>query len=155
MQIRDDAWVRFIKRAFKFERRLHAAAELAVSNSDGVCAHSLLAAPKGLPFPMPTQISRRKVDFETRALRVLLAAAGSVIVAAALRGNAASVLLALGACLACVSRIERNYRRGAYGAVTAGSIDGAGPPPGTHTQAPRFMSGTPTPSRGGSDDHSG
>lgn len=105
---------------------------------------------------MPTQIRRRKVDFETRALRVLLAAAGCVIVAAALRGNAASILLALATCLACTSRIERNYRRGAYGAVTAESIDGAGPPPpGTHAQAPRFISGTPTPSRGGSHDHFG
>lgn len=80
---------------------------------------------------MPTQISRRKVDFEAQALRGLLAAAGCLFVAAALEGNAGSVLLSLAGCLACVSRIERNYRRGAYGVVTAESIDGvdpAGPP---------------------------
>jgi hypothetical protein len=156
MQIRDDAWARFIKPACKFERRLHAAAELAVSNSNEVCAHSLLITPRGLPLVMPTQISRRKTDLETHALRALLAAAGCVIVAAALRGNAGSVLLALATCLACLSRIERNYRRGAYGAVIAGTVAGAGlPSSGTHTRAPRFKSGTPNPSPGGSHDHIG
>ena len=105
---------------------------------------------------MPTQINSRKTDFEARALRALLATAGCVIVAAALYGNAVSMLLAIATCLACVSRIERNYRRGAYGAVTAGSVYGScPPPPGTHTRAPRFNSGTPNPSPGGSHDHIG
>lgn len=75
---------------------------------------------------MPTQIPRRKVALETRLLRGVMAAAGCVIVAAAIRGNAGSVLLALATCLACVSRIERNYRRGAYGRVTAGTVEGTG-----------------------------
>ena len=44
-----------------------------------------------------------------------------------LEGNAGSILLALATCLACGSRIEHNYRRGAYGAVTVESIDGSGP----------------------------
>jgi hypothetical protein len=64
---------------------------------------------------MPTALCRRKVDFETRALRVILAGAGCLIIAGALLGNAVSVLLSLAVCLASLSRIERNYRRGAYG----------------------------------------
>jgi hypothetical protein len=72
---------------------------------------------------MPTPLYRRKVDFETRALRGMLAAAGCLIVASALFGNAGSALLSLAACLACLSRIERNYRHGAYGRVKAETIE--------------------------------
>jgi hypothetical protein len=85
---------------------------------------------------MPTQINRRKAGFETRALRALMAVAGCVILVAALEGNAGSILLALATCLACGSRIEHNYRRGAYGAVTVESIDGSvRPAPGRQTPA--------------------
>jgi len=72
---------------------------------------------------VPTDIRRRKHDFETRALRLVLAAAGGLIVAGALAGNAGTVLLSLGACLACASRMERNYRRGAYGRVELETIE--------------------------------
>jgi len=53
--------------------------------------------------------------FEIRALRGILAGAGCLIVASALLGNAGSVLLSIAVCLACASRMERNYRLGAYG----------------------------------------
>jgi hypothetical protein len=66
---------------------------------------------------MPSQIPQRKTDSEVRVLRCILAGAGCVIVASALCHNAGSVLLALGVCLACASRMERSYRRGAYGRV--------------------------------------
>ncbi|GGF28319.1 hypothetical protein GCM10011611_37960 [Aliidongia dinghuensis] len=66
---------------------------------------------------MPTVVRRRKADFETTALRAVLAAAGCLMVASAVSGNGASALLALLACLGCLSRIERNYRRGAYGRI--------------------------------------
>jgi len=36
------------------------------------------------------------------------------------------MLLALATCLACVSRIERNYQRGAYGRVMIETIEGTG-----------------------------
>lgn len=55
------------------------------------------------------------MGFETRALRVILAGAGCLIVASALLGNAGSVLLSIAVCLACATRMERNYRLGAYG----------------------------------------
>jgi hypothetical protein len=64
---------------------------------------------------MPTTLRRRKVDLETKTLRATLAGAACLIIAGALLGNAASVLLALAACLACGSRLERNYQRGLYG----------------------------------------
>ena len=64
---------------------------------------------------MPTAVRTRKVDFEARVLRGILAGAGCLIIASALCGSAGSTLLSLAACLACVSRIERNHRRGAYG----------------------------------------
>ncbi|HLZ66110.1 MAG TPA: hypothetical protein VKQ29_07755 [Aliidongia sp.] len=75
------------------------------------------------PGPMSATIYRRKASFETRALRGILAAAGCLIVVSALLGNAGSVLLSIAACLACVSRIERNYRHGAYGRVRAETIE--------------------------------
>ncbi|MDB5359078.1 MAG: hypothetical protein JWO51_375 [Rhodospirillales bacterium] len=55
------------------------------------------------------------MDLETRALRGILAGAGCLIVASALAGNAGSILLSIAVCLACASRMERNYRLGAYG----------------------------------------
>jgi hypothetical protein len=63
------------------------------------------------------------MDFETRALRGILAGAGCLIVASALCGNAGSMLLALAACLACASRMERNYHLGAYGIVKPELLD--------------------------------
>jgi len=75
---------------------------------------------------MPTGIARRKVGVEARVLRAVMAVAGCVIIAAALRDNAGSMLLALATCLACVSRIERNYQRGAYGRVMIETIEGTG-----------------------------
>lgn len=59
--------------------------------------------------------NNKKADFETRALQGFLAGAGCLIVAGALMGNAATVLLAIAACLTCATRMERNYQRGAYG----------------------------------------
>jgi hypothetical protein len=66
---------------------------------------------------MPTALRPRKVAAETRALRCVLAAAGCVIVASAVLDNPVSMLLSLAVCLACGSRMEHNYRRGAYGCV--------------------------------------
>lgn len=55
------------------------------------------------------------MDFETRALRVILAGAGCLIIASAILGSAGSMLLSIAVCLACATRMERNYSRGAYG----------------------------------------
>jgi len=63
------------------------------------------------------------MEFETRALRFILAGAGCLIIASALAGNAGSMLLSIAACLACATRMERNYGRGAYGPVKAEALD--------------------------------
>ncbi len=63
------------------------------------------------------------MDFETRALRGILAGAGCLIIASALAGNAGSMLLSIAVCLACATRMERNYSRGAYGIVKAEVLD--------------------------------
>lgn len=63
------------------------------------------------------------MDFEIRALRGILAGAGGLIVASALLGNAGSMLLSIAVCLACASRMERNYRLGAYGIVAPELLD--------------------------------
>jgi hypothetical protein len=77
------------------------------------------------PFSPPVSISCAKGRnlFEARALRWMLAAAGSLIVGGALTGNAGSVLLSLFACLACVTRIEQKYRNGDYGQVMDETIE--------------------------------
>jgi hypothetical protein len=61
--------------------------------------------------------------FETRLLRGILAGAGCLIIASALAGNAGSVLLSIAVCLACATRMERNYNLGAYGAVKVEALD--------------------------------
>jgi hypothetical protein len=63
------------------------------------------------------KIIRALEAYDTRAIRVLMASAGAMLVAAALTTNVVSFLLALATAMACWTMLEENYRRGAYGEI--------------------------------------
>jgi hypothetical protein len=63
------------------------------------------------------KITRSLEAYDTRAIRVLMASAGAMLVAAALTTNVVSLLLALVTMMACWTMLEENYRRGAYGEI--------------------------------------
>jgi hypothetical protein len=50
----------------------------------------------------------------TAAIRLVMAGAGAMLIAATLTTNVVSFLLGLVAMMACATLLEENYRRGAY-----------------------------------------
>jgi hypothetical protein len=58
--------------------------------------------------------ARNGVIAERRMLQLLLVTGAGLFVVAALKVNGGTALLSLFACLACATRIERNYGRGDY-----------------------------------------
>jgi hypothetical protein len=72
----------------------------------------------------PTSGSRRRgVKSERRFLQLMLIIGGGLFIASALTANTGSALLSLFACMACGTRIERNYLRGHYGCPPPETIE--------------------------------
>lgn len=69
------------------------------------------------------KIIRSLEAWDTRAIRLVMASAGAMLVAGAITTNVVSFLLALATTMACWTMLEENYRRGAYGQVTEEAQD--------------------------------
>jgi hypothetical protein len=84
---------------------------------------AILAAKQAAPGIGTRPIVSHGRDRERRLLTLLLVCGACLFVAAAFLSNGGSALLALVACLACGSRIERNHGRGDYGSTPPESLE--------------------------------